>query len=82
MEDFFRYNFNIEKIVLGCYVPKDGGDMLLFARSSSVGADMSALLRQTVSEIGGKGGGRSDFAQGSSPNECAVDHAAAILRAK
>lgn len=62
--------------------PKDGGDMLLFARSSSVDADMSALLRQTVAEIGGKGGGRSDFAQGSSPSESAVQHAAAILRAK
>ena len=71
-----------ESCVVLLSTPKDGGDMLLFARSSSVSADMSALLRQTVSEIGGKGGGRSDFAQGSSPNECAVDHAAAILRAK
>ena len=71
-----------ERCVVLLSVPKDGGDTLLFARSASVDADMSALLRQTVAEIGGKGGGRSDFAQGSSPSENAVEHAAAILRAK
>ena len=71
-----------ERCVVLLSAPKDGGDTLLFARSASVDADMSALLRQTVAEIGGKGGGRSDFAQGSSPSENAVEHAAAILRAK
>jgi len=34
VEDFFRYNFNIEKIVLGCYVPKDGGEMVHMNRPS------------------------------------------------
>ena len=71
-----------ERCVVLLSAPKDGGDTLLFARSASLDADMSALLRQTVAEIGGKGGGRSDFAQGSSPCENAVQRAAAILRAK
>ena len=34
MKDFFRYSFNIEKIVLACYVPKGGGEAVHTNRSS------------------------------------------------
>lgn len=34
MKDFFRYCFNIEKIVLACYVPKGGGEAVHTNRSS------------------------------------------------
>ena len=62
--------------------PKDGSDMLLFARSAGIDEDMSTLLRQTVASVGGKGGGRSDFAQGSSPDANALETASALLNAR
>lgn len=34
MEKFFDYNFNIDKIVLACYVPKGGGDAIHTNRAS------------------------------------------------
>jgi alanyl-tRNA synthetase len=37
---------------------------LVFARSNDVQADMNALMRTVCVEIGGRGGGRPDFAQG------------------
>ena len=42
------------------------GDQALyvFARSADVAADMGALLRNSAKPLGGKGGGRPDFAQG------------------
>jgi alanyl-tRNA synthetase len=40
---------------------------LCFARGEEVAADMGSLLRAAVSELGGKGGGRPSFAQGSAP---------------
>jgi len=37
---------------------------LVFARSADVAADMNALLRAACEAIGGRGGGKPDFAQG------------------
>jgi alanyl-tRNA synthetase len=42
----------------------DGAVRLLFARSADVGADMGALLREVIPIVGGRGGGKPDFAQG------------------
>jgi alanyl-tRNA synthetase len=42
--------------------------------------DLGALLRESIKEFGGKGGGNRNFAQGSLPN--AADAAKAIERAK
>ncbi len=42
----------------------DGGVRLVFARSADVAADMGALLREVIPMVGGKGGGKPDFAQG------------------
>jgi alanyl-tRNA synthetase len=41
---------------------------VVFAQSSGAGADMGKLMRETLREFGGKGGGGKDFAQGSIPN--------------
>lgn len=38
---------------------------LLFARSSDVDVDMGSVLRDAAALMGGKGGGRPDFAQGA-----------------
>jgi alanyl-tRNA synthetase len=42
----------------------DGAVRLVFARSKDVPADMGVLLRDVVGIVGGKGGGKPDFAQG------------------
>jgi alanyl-tRNA synthetase len=45
---------------------KDKAD-LVFARSSDLAFDMNLLMKEAVSRIGGKGGGRQNFAQGGGP---------------
>lgn len=47
--------------LLGCSGEKA---MLFFARSANVDADMGALLKATLTELGGRGGGQPAFAQG------------------
>jgi alanyl-tRNA synthetase len=42
----------------------DGSVRLVFARSPDVAADMGVLLREVIPMVGGKGGGKPDFAQG------------------
>lgn len=42
----------------------DGAVRLVFARSPDVAADMGVLLREVIPIVGGKGGGKPDFAQG------------------
>lgn len=41
----------------------------IFARSADLSCDMGALLRRAAQPLGGKGGGRPDFAQGGGPIE-------------
>lgn len=50
-----------EKTILLLSCPKDQGLMLLFARSQDLSHDMASLLRNA----GARGGGKPDFAQGS-----------------
>jgi alanyl-tRNA synthetase len=40
---------------------------MVFAQSAGVGADMGSLLKQTLTAVGGRGGGSKDFAQGGVP---------------
>jgi len=58
---------------------------LVFAQSAGQPHDMSALMKQTLSKLGGRGGGSNDMAQGGTPSsggiESAVQDAAASLRA-
>ena len=53
---------------------------VVFAQSKGLPGDMGALLRRTLREFGGKGGGAQDFAQGSIGNASAID--AVLSRAK
>ncbi len=41
---------------------------LVFARSADLNVDVSRLMNKACLALGGKGGGRSDFAQGGGPN--------------
>jgi alanyl-tRNA synthetase len=58
---------------------------LAFAQSPGQPHDMGALMKQTVSKLGGRGGGSKDMAQGGVPNatgiEAALKEAAASLHA-
>ena len=57
------------------------GYMLFFARSEDVNADMGKILSASCKKHGGKGGGRSDFAQGSAQDAGVLDEAAMLLNA-
>ena len=58
----------------------DGRANLVFARSADVSTPMGQLLSSAAKPLGGKGGGRPDFAQGGGPMEI-VDAAADMLLA-
>ena len=49
------------------------GGNLVFAQSPGLPGDMNALLRVTLAEFGGKGGGTRDFAQGATSDVAALD---------
>ncbi len=51
---------------------------LMFTRADDVALDMGALLRTAVAAVGGKGGGRPDWAQGGAPDGAALDAALAV----
>ncbi len=48
---------------------------LFFAQSAEGPADMGSILKQTVSKVGGKGGGARDFAQGGGLEEGNLEEA-------
>jgi alanyl-tRNA synthetase len=50
-----------------------GTGHVVFAQSKGLPCDMGALLRETLKEFGGKGGGAKDFAQGSMPDPAKAD---------
>jgi alanyl-tRNA synthetase len=50
-----------------------GTGHVVFAQSKGFQNDMGALLRETLKEFGGKGGGAKDFAQGSMPDPAKAD---------
>jgi alanyl-tRNA synthetase len=51
---------------------------LFFAQSAGGAADMGSLLKQTVAQAGGKGGGARDFAQGGGLDETRLEEALAL----
>lgn len=61
---------------------KDQGARLLFARSPDVQVDLGALLRETMPLVGGKGGGKPDYAQGGGTEAAKVEQALAEAKAK
>ena len=58
---------------------RDTGQVV-FAQSKGLAHDMGAVLRDSLKEFGGKGGGPKDFAQGSVPDATRID--SVLARAK
>ena len=56
-----------------------GQAIYVFGRSADVNVNMGALLRESARPLGGKGGGRPDFAQGGG-SEAILDAACRMLR--
>jgi alanyl-tRNA synthetase len=54
----------------GCFVALAGGDppQVYVARSDDVPGDAGQALRAALAAVGGRGGGRADYAQGSAPS--------------
>ena len=67
-----------EKTVALLSTTEDGH--LLFAQSPSAGKNMSAVLKQVLEKIDGKGGGTRDFARGRLDDEASAERA--LLLAK
>ena len=55
------------------------GAPLVFAAPAQLGLSMGQLLSQVLKPLGGKGGGRPDFAQGAGPGRAALEAAMARL---
>jgi len=53
---------------------------VVFAQSKGLAHDMGGVLRESLKEFGGKGGGPKDFAQGSVPDAAKVDSVLARAR--
>ncbi|PYU44227.1 MAG: hypothetical protein DMG54_09965 [Acidobacteria bacterium] len=60
---FFATAFAKSEKAIALLAAAEGGN-LLFAQHPSAGKDMSALLKQVLEKVGGKGGGTQDFARG------------------
>ena len=55
---------------------------LVFAQSAGLPFDMGALLKETMTKLGGRGGGSKDLAQGGVPNADGIDSALKALAEK
>jgi alanyl-tRNA synthetase len=58
------------------------GGHIVFAQSAGLPGDMNALLRATLAEFGGKGGGTRDFAQGAISDLPALDRLLALAASR
>ncbi|HZF40613.1 MAG TPA: DHHA1 domain-containing protein [Blastocatellia bacterium] len=54
---------------------ESGTARLVFARSANLSADMNALMRTACERLGGRGGGKPDFAQGGGSKVSELDEA-------
>ncbi|HMB28787.1 MAG TPA: DHHA1 domain-containing protein [Blastocatellia bacterium] len=60
--------------VVALLASKEGGTArLVFARSANLSADMNALMRAACERLGGRGGGKPEFAQGGGPKVSELD---------
>jgi alanyl-tRNA synthetase len=69
MEDARRLaRIIVERGGVALFGIKDETAKLLFARTQALSIDMSTLMREAVTIVGGKGGGKPDQAQGGGPH--------------
>jgi alanyl-tRNA synthetase len=62
--------------VVALLASKEGGTArLVFARSANLSADVNALMRAACERLGGRGGGKPEFAQGGGPKVSELDRA-------
>lgn len=74
---------SLEKTIALIESRQEGGNWLtVFARTAGEGPHMGRLLSEAVKPLGGKGGGRPEFAQGGAPKAGAGALAAEALRAE
>jgi alanyl-tRNA synthetase len=55
---------------------------LVFARSTDVSADMSSLMKVACEKLGGRGGGKPDFAQGGGPKIDELERTIEVVKAE
>jgi alanyl-tRNA synthetase len=68
--------------VIALLASKDNGTArLVFARSANLSADMNALMRTACDRLGGRGGGKPEFAQGGGARLSGLDKALEEARA-
>jgi alanyl-tRNA synthetase len=53
---------------------------LVFARSTEVSADMNSLMKVACEKLGGRGGGKPDFAQGGGPKVDELEETIGMIR--
>ena len=65
----------------GCFIAVAGGQSALVftARSEDCAIDAGLLLRTALTQVGGRGGGRPDYAQGSAPSWEAAERALELI---
>ena len=59
-----------------------GQPSLVFAQTTGAGFDMGAIMKEVLAEVGGRGGGSKDLAQGGLPEGVDVEAALASAEAK
>ncbi|MGH9768494.1 MAG: alanyl-tRNA editing protein [Blastocatellia bacterium] len=68
--------------VVALLAAKEGGTArLVFARSANLPADMNAMMRAACERLGGRGGGKPDFAQGGGSKASELNSALEAARA-
>jgi alanyl-tRNA synthetase len=79
---FFASEISKAEKTMALLAAAEGGH-LVFAQHPSAGRDMSAVLKQVLENVGGKGGGTRDFARGKLAEQGhaqrALDAALALL---
>jgi alanyl-tRNA synthetase len=69
--------------VIALLSAREGGTArLVFARSPGVSADLNPLMKVACERLGGRGGGRPDFAQGGGSRVDQLEEALQFVKAQ
>ncbi len=72
----------LDLTAVGLLASTSGQPSLVFAQSPGQPFDMSALMKEAMSRLGGRGGGSKDLAQGGAPQADAIPRVLTELAAK